>query len=101
MSPLCLEDINGEQCLASTALLCARFVPLVGQKMLQRSQKIRSKSPLGGMHRPEVILFQEPREKCLSQVLRILGAVAFAPHERINRQPISLTQSLERASGRG
>ena len=58
---------------------------LIGQIVCAGSHQERPELPFGSLHRGEITLLQELREKPLDQVLRGFDVVPFATNKRIER----------------
>src|SRR6266567_6618495 len=69
---------------------------LVGQKILERRNKIRTKSPLFLTDGIQIFALQQQREKTLGQILCLLWPNTLSPHEAINRSPINAAELFER-----
>ena len=93
--------INRNQNLSAAALLRLRLVPFVREKMFQRREQERTEAALRAIHLGEIIFRQQPREKFLRQILRVVRVVALPPHERINRRPVRAAKFLQRNTGMG
>lgn len=79
---------------AATLLrVCA--IPLIRKKVLQRCQKKRSESPAIPVAVSQILLFEQPSEKSLSEILRFFGTITFAPDKRIEWIPIHAAQRLK------
>src|SRR4051812_32111752 len=81
--------------LPAAPLLSSRLLPLVHQKMLERLQKERAKSAAIRIRQSQIFLFQEPREKFLSGILRVMRTLPLPANVNVKRIPIGATQRLE------
>ena len=73
---------------ASPALERARAIPLVREEMLAGRQQERAKPAAALVGAAEAALLDEPGEEALGQVLRLVGRVTLAPHEREDGIPV-------------
>src|SRR4030095_6423021 len=89
---------RNEHTLAS-ALLRPGPPALLEQKILEVRQQERSELALLVVEMLEVISGQQPREKLLSQVLRLRRIVSVAPNVSVERRPIRTAQLVQRVSG--
>src|SRR5947209_5838058 len=64
----------------AASLLRGRLVPFIGQKVLERGEQEGAEAALVWMHTSEVVTGQQPGEKTLREVLRIVRAVAAPAH---------------------
>src|SRR5262249_3533514 len=87
--------------LPSAAFNGPGAVPLIGQEMAQARQQERAEIAFLAFDLAEVVLCEEPGEKLLRQVLRILRVVALAPHIGVKGIPIGATEPLQRLLGAG
>src|SRR5215469_11648423 len=76
-------------------------MPRLGQKIFDRRQQIRTQTPPFPPDRFEVPPFKQPRKKSLSEILRFLRFVPFAPHKSVEWPPISSAKLFERCFCRG
>src|SRR5712692_9780184 len=60
--------------------------------MLERSEQERAELPLAAVGRADVVLFEQPREKLLSEILRVGQVVALAPNVSVKRVPIGMAE---------
>src|SRR5580704_13681587 len=73
---------------------------LICKEVLTRGKNIRSKPPSRWIRLRQAVPFEDPREKLLRQVLRLMVRFAAASNEGVNREPIEpaqIGQCLSRA----
>src|SRR5206468_234301 len=85
--------------LTATALLGRVAVVLVRQEILTRRQQVRPEPPLGRVRLSEAVVFQQPGEELLRQVLSRLVRMAPAADVAVEREPVELAQFGERPAG--
>ena len=76
-------------------LLAMDLVPLVSKIMLQRTQEECSEPPTAGIRVADVVLFNNPFEETLRQVLRRMGIVTPPADISIERIPISAAKLFQ------
>jgi hypothetical protein len=76
-----------------------RAVALIGQEVLQRGQKERSKPPAQRLRLPDHLLVDELAEEALSKVFSAVVRNALAPKERVERIPVALAEIRESGVG--
>src|SRR5215475_6511104 len=69
---------------------------LVGKKILERHNEIRTKSPLLLADGIQIFALQQQREETLREIFCLLGANTLSPHEAKNRSPINAAELFER-----
>src|SRR5215468_878011 len=57
---------------------------LVGKKILERHNEIRTKSPLLLAHCIQIFALQQQREKTLGEIFRLLWPNTLPPHEAVD-----------------
>ena len=96
-------DVDAEDGPAAAALLRGRAVPRVGQEVLHRRQQPGAEPPAVGVGVGQVVLLDQAGEEPLREVERLVGVIAPAAHEGVQRVPVQaakLAQGLARL-GRG
>ena len=88
--------VEGEMSVVAAALLPPRLFPIVGQKMIQRSDEERAEAPFARVNGAQRMALQEAREKFLGQVLSVMRIFSLPPHVAVERMPVSATELLER-----
>ena len=95
-------SINGNGHLSAAAFLRPGLVPFVGEEMFQCRQQERTEPAAVAVHAGELIFFQQPREKFLGQILRVVRIMSLPPHKSVNRKPVGAAELFQRiASVRG
>src|SRR5262249_18553565 len=89
-------DINGKGFSPTAALFGASPIPLIGQKMFASRQEKRAEFSFLLIDLSQELLFQQPGEETLSQILRILGREALPTDEDIQGIPINAAESSQR-----
>src|SRR5438552_13641918 len=74
-------------------------MPRLGEKILDRRRLIRTQTSLLLPDSFEVSPFEQPRKKSLSEILRFLRLITFAPDEPIQWPPVGSAKLLQRFLG--
>jgi hypothetical protein len=94
--PFSQIEIEWSQRLASSALLGMGLRPLVGQEVMDGGQKKGPETTPAAVRIEQVVLFQEPREKFLRQVLRFMDIGNAPANKDIDGQPVRVAKFAER-----
>src|SRR5437667_10237357 len=71
-------------------------MPRFGKKILDRRQQIRTQTPPFLPDSFEILSFEQPRKKSLSEILRFLRLIAFASNEPVKRPPVGSAELFQR-----
>ena len=82
------DGIHGYSDLPAAAFLRARPIALVLGVFLQPGQEEGAEPAFGGMDAAQAMALQQVDEESLRQVLGVLGLVALAAQEGVNRPPV-------------
>jgi hypothetical protein len=88
-------NVNGNQNPAAAAFLGFGLVPFVGEKMFQRRQQKRTEPSFGGIRAGELFFLQQPREKFLGQILRVVWTVPLPSHKGVNWKPVAAAKFFQ------
>src|SRR5438552_1488845 len=66
-----------------------RAAVLVGQKVLQRGEQVRTQSSLLFAHSAQIPALQQKSKKALREILRFLRPSSLSPHKAVNGPPIN------------
>jgi DNA mismatch repair protein MutL len=88
--------IQRQHIMTTTALLCARLVPLIRQKVFHRLRKKGAEPAPFLPRRGEAIFREESRKKLLSEIARGLWIATTFANESVNREPVRLAKRLQR-----
>src|SRR4029453_4288254 len=94
------QSFQGDKPPSFSSLDRHRVARLIGQKILERHNKIRTKSPLFLTDGIPIFALQQQREKTLGQIPRFVWPNALSSHEAINGSPICATKPFKRFSCR-
>jgi len=81
-----VEASMGMGHLSAAAFLRPGLVPFVGEEMFQRRQQERTEPAAVRVHAGELIFFQQPREKFLGQILRVVRIMSLPPHKSVKSE---------------
>src|SRR6185503_19123428 len=88
-----------QELLTAAALLAVHLVPFIGQIIPRRREQKGTEPTPRAIRRAEQTFFQEPREKALSKILRVVLAVPTPPDEIVKRLPVLSAEAIQRRHG--
>jgi hypothetical protein len=90
-----IHRIAAQNLLSATAFEGVFAVPWIAEEIAQTGQQETAEAAFLPFHMLEATAIQDVREECLCEVLAVMGAVATAADEGVNRIPVIRAKPLK------